>query len=66
MYIPVKCCVHVILITTIVHAIYFTMIYSEQYNELVMKESKFHIMNSILLWHDKSTLWKEMFQCMLS
>jgi len=66
MYISSKCCVHVILITTIVHAIYFTMIYSEWNNKLIIKDSKFHTMKSILLQHVKSTVWKEMFQYMLS
>lgn len=66
MFISSKHCVHVIYDTTIVNAIHFTMIYPKYYHKLITKDSKFHTMNSIFLQHVKSTLWKEMFQYILS
>jgi hypothetical protein len=47
---------------TIVNVIQFTMIYTKYYHKLITKDSKFHIMNSILPQHVKTTLWKEMVQ----
>jgi hypothetical protein len=42
----------------IVNAVHLTMIYLKDYNKLITKGSNFHTMNSILLQHVESTLWK--------
>jgi hypothetical protein len=62
MYISSKCCVHVLHDVTIANAIHFTLVYSQYYHKLIIKDNKFHIMNSMLLQNVKSTLWKDMFQ----